>query len=90
MSREASTAKPIPAAAAQVQCQPQPSRFDPDDDKAQVTMPAIMKRAGIVKFRKFNMPMVRVKATATKAKMPPNIRPLMICCMSCTLSLTYK
>jgi hypothetical protein len=32
---------------------------------AQNTMAEIMNNAGIVKLRKFNMPIVKVKATAT-------------------------
>ena len=83
MIREASTATPTPASAAQAQCQPQPIQCGPAVDNAQVTMPASMNSAGMVKFKKLSMPMVRVKATATKARTPPSIKPLMICCKSC-------
>src|SRR2546423_2100847 len=41
-----------------------------------------MKRAGMLKLRKFSTPMASVKATATSAYTLPSIRPFTSCCSS--------
>src|SRR5688572_2907628 len=48
----------------------------------QVSMPATMKSAGMLKLRKFNTPIASVNATATSAYTLPSIRPLTSCCSS--------
>src|SRR4051812_47187372 len=54
-----------------------------------VSIPATMNRPGMLKLRKFRMPIVRVKATATSAYTLPSINPLTICCSS-TASLAMR
>src|SRR2546423_11457696 len=61
----------------------------PDFSANHVIMPAIMKRPGMLKLRKFSTPIASVNATATSAYALPSISPLTSCCSSMFLNQSH-